>query len=872
MAHDELSPLVVFCQKSWRRFVRLLGRAAKNKDFRRFYIVFALAVLFGTATFWAVLGARLQVHNADQLSDPYMFDSWKAFHGASFPGSHTFLLKWPIFWLLGLVGITATSLLIATLAVVLVTVAVLAFILYKIDRRPLVFGTVCLALSLALLLVPGQPYAGGILPVNMAMLTTRNLEYAVYLGVLVCFARAPKLRNWKFAFGTLLLALLIASDKLFLSLSAGGALLALVLYALLANWSIVSFAVRWLIGTTTAAVVATGLLIGITATHLTHLAGTAAATPYGVIRNGKNAVLGVAYAVLGLFTNVGANPAYDNKVLSDLPGAVAHRLWSLSGLAYLAAVAVLVYAAVLVWRVVRPTFKSSSRRTLPPTANLLALSLIWSTIAALGVFVATQHYYAVDARYLTIALFAVVVSASVALRKLHWRWPEDLLLLACGLLVAIGIAIPTALHISHQQKQALGTVSARNDSVAAALQRHKVSVLVGDYWRVLPIRLASHGTQNIMPLTGCTQPSNVLTSSAWQPDLRHHSFAYLVTLGGGNLTNFPQCSLLQITSTYGRPNATQIIAGTLTKPAEALLFYDQGSHPTYYPPHGRSAKAPVFPISLGDLPDTSCLEPTTMNVVAHQDDDLLFLSPDLQRDIKAGHCVRTVFLTAGDSGYDRFYWLSRQLGSEAAYSQMLGIKSVWEQQTVTLAPGEYVTVASPRGNSKVSLVFFNLPDGNLLGQGFPASHHESLGKLLSGRIGSMETVDGQSGYTSSQLVSALSMLMATYQPAQIHTQADVDNGAYPDHGDHIATGKFASAAATQYDQQHFDGAVIIPVTRYIGYPVHGYPGNVADNDLAQKEAAFLAYARFDGGVCQSLTQCAQTPTYAAYISRQYTEN
>src|SRR5262245_28199466 len=37
---------------------------------------------------------------------------------------------------------------------------------------------------------------------------------------------------------------------------------------------------------------------------------------------------------------------------------------------------------------------------------------------------------------------------------------------------------------------------------------------------------------------------------------------------------------------------------------------------------------------------------SAMYVVAHEDDDLLFLSPDLLHDIQSGACVTTVFVTA----------------------------------------------------------------------------------------------------------------------------------------------------------------------------------------------------------------------------------
>ncbi len=49
-----------------------------------------------------------------------------------------------------------------------------------------------------------------------------------------------------------------------------------------------------------------------------------------------------------------------------------------------------------------------------------------------------------------------------------------------------------------------------------------------------------------------------------------------------------------------------------------------------------------------------------LSIVAHEDDDLLFLSLDLPKRIQAGDSVRTIFLTAGDAG------LGRQLPTSSA--------------------------------------------------------------------------------------------------------------------------------------------------------------------------------------------------------------
>jgi len=48
----------------------------------------------------------------------------------------------------------------------------------------------------------------------------------------------------------------------------------------------------------------------------------------------------------------------------------------------------------------------------------------------------------------------------------------------------------------------------------------------------------------------------------------------------------------------------------------------------------------------------------------------------------------------------------------------------------------------------------HLPDGNLNGQGFSSSHNESLARLEAGQVKTLHSVDGQSTYTSQELVNA----------------------------------------------------------------------------------------------------------------------
>jgi LmbE family N-acetylglucosaminyl deacetylase len=163
-----------------------------------------------------------------------------------------------------------------------------------------------------------------------------------------------------------------------------------------------------------------------------------------------------------------------------------------------------------------------------------------------------------------------------------------------------------------------------------------------------------------------------------------------------------------------------------------------------------------------------------------------------------------------------------------------------------------------------------LPDGNLKGQGFPSSNFESLAKLEAGQINTLNSVDGQSYYSQSQLTSALEQIMLTYQPTVIRTQADYVSSQYPDHSDHIAVGQEVKKAYDKYESEQYGNLVTIPIKYYIGYPIHAMPNNVSGNTLIQKELTFLAYAKYDSQVCQTMQQCTTSTAYSHYLPKEYT--
>ncbi len=831
-----------------KKFAKFVARP----EFRRVYVWAAAVTLLITTVYWAILGARLQAHNADQLIDPYLFVDQASFGGALFPAAHSMLVKWPVFWVIGAGGTTQGAVLFWTVVFCLLTVAGLAAILSRIERRPLVLGTWLLALSLALLLVPLQPYTGALLPVQMAMLATRNIEYVVFMLSAVLLIRAKSWLTVQYLVGVGLLGLLVVSDRLFLGLGLGAAVGMYVFGRIRRNKSVSQTALRLGVAHVGAVIVSAAITAGVVFMSGAQLV-SAAASPYSMVMSVKQLVTGVIYAVLGIFTNFGANPAFDATTIQSIVPTAFHRLVSLAGLGYVVTAAVAVYivkqSSILVTRT--PKNVKNPRKQYA-TASLLSLFLIAAAITATGLFVVTDHYYAVDARYLTIWLFAGFIAATTTCRT-HKIDQKKIVLIGFGIGIAICSALWGASQIYTDQSKTYTDIQRRNQTVATMLQKQHIEALVGDYWRVVPIRSATAKPLTIVPLGSCTEFRDALASSAWRRGLKKQRVAVLVSTQKG-FTDFPACTLAEMRAAFGEPTSSTVIDTDAAAPSELLLIYDKGIFHTKLK-------------TLVDTPKLTCEGRTILQIVAHPDDDLLFFSPDLLHDIQAGNCVRTVYVTVGDAGWSPEYWNRRRHGAQAAYNRMLGQDMTWDTTRSHVNGGQRITMYSPRGNSRITAISLNLPDGSPRGVGYASSQYTSLQKLLSGQIGTIQSVDQLSSFNEDQLVTALVEVIRYIQPDEVRTfSTRSDSIELHDHSDHLAVGTLTRKA---YEKISVEGTGVPEPHTYIGYPVYGLEQNVFDDDLAAKEATFLTYAAFDGAVCQSAESCHEQSVYGAYITRQY---
>ncbi|MEV7086134.1 ricin-type beta-trefoil lectin domain protein [Streptomyces sp. NPDC093085] len=253
--------------------------------------------------------------------------------------------------------------------------------------------------------------------------------------------------------------------------------------------------------------------------------------------------------------------------------------------------------------------------------------------------------------------------------------------------------------------------------------------------------------------------------------------------------------------------------------------------------------------------------------VAHQDDDLLFVNPEIQRTVRAGCPVRTVYLTAGDAGHPfakSYYVKSREDGIRAAYAKMAGTKDTWSRDDTVRAGRRLLSYALTE-RPDIRLTFLRLPDGLPRGGGTTTYHHQSLLRLFRGDITTLRPVDGTRPYTESALLATLTRLIEgertvgkrtvrkeTGRERAVHVRTlDYDNSSFgqrgsrtaghSDHSDHaVAARYFRKAAHAATDPP--------PVTPYLGYTLSLLPANLTPEQTAEKGAVFAAYYRHTGCV------------------------
>lgn len=253
------------------------------------------------------------------------------------------------------------------------------------------------------------------------------------------------------------------------------------------------------------------------------------------------------------------------------------------------------------------------------------------------------------------------------------------------------------------------------------------------------------------------------------------------------------------------------------------------------------------------------LEAKDLQIVSHQDDDFLFMNPDMENAIKAGHKVQTVYVTSGDAGLIHwndgylslnapgvlvYHWQLRELGTQAAYAKMAGVANVWTAQKINVL-GKDLDLYTLRDAPNVTIIYMRLPDGNPSGTGYSETCNTSLEKLWKHESSFIPKVNASNfcqpqqfeSYSREQLIEVLTKLIKDYSPNIVRTLDST--GIYGnDHSDHKHSALFTLEALHASNKD-------INYKIYRGYNISSLPVNLTNNDRNIKWNSFLQYAAFD---------------------------
>jgi LmbE family N-acetylglucosaminyl deacetylase len=241
-----------------------------------------------------------------------------------------------------------------------------------------------------------------------------------------------------------------------------------------------------------------------------------------------------------------------------------------------------------------------------------------------------------------------------------------------------------------------------------------------------------------------------------------------------------------------------------------------------------------------------------VNIVAHSDDDLLFINPDLEPAIKSGLPVRTIVLTAdefnGVPGELTREQLAARLreGARRAYASLAQVTSNWRKETMVVAD-RVLEVDTLLAAPHVQLIWLSLPDGG------DDLHSDALLRLwqpeeppyvtdtivpTGGPVTAVQQYDGE------RLYLVLVGLLDLFQPTTIRIQDPAPDGRHRgDHSDHVAGTAFAQLAVRTYEGPDATGLALL--LRYRCYNTSESDPNVPDALLVPKTAAYRQYSALD---------------------------
>ncbi|MDD9381567.1 PIG-L family deacetylase [Streptomyces sp. ZAF1911] len=292
---------------------------------------------------------------------------------------------------------------------------------------------------------------------------------------------------------------------------------------------------------------------------------------------------------------------------------------------------------------------------------------------------------------------------------------------------------------------------------------------------------------------------------------------------------------------------------------------------------------------------------SVVQIVAHPDDDLFFMNPDVSRSLLSGTPLTTLYLTSGEADgrneahggaakdpeqpADRGHYAeARQNGIRSAYAQMAtgDRTSPWRRTVIPTAGGGDAELDVLIAKPEVNLVWLQMREARAPVADTP----DSLRGLWNGRIPALTPqltagtpVAQPPTYTKDQVIAAISGILERYKPTTIRMQDPspgryLDSGRLTDHQDHMYAARFAQAGAASY-------AARVPVGQRPRFTVQNYLGyhnstlpHTLDPQTADTKIGFLkTYAWHDKqNYCGSRSGCGDRKVAGSPSGRNWAQS
>nr|WP_321574902.1 PIG-L family deacetylase [Paraburkholderia franconis] len=244
-----------------------------------------------------------------------------------------------------------------------------------------------------------------------------------------------------------------------------------------------------------------------------------------------------------------------------------------------------------------------------------------------------------------------------------------------------------------------------------------------------------------------------------------------------------------------------------------------------------------------------------MTVVAHLDDDLLFVEPAISERLRAGWCVTVVHLIGGANGAKFDYVLKREEGTRLAYARLAGVSNDWDEATIHIA-GEPVFELRLKQQPRVRLLELRLPGGAVRGGRVPLALLWDQGATLT--TYPMGHGEGAPGHYARDSLSAT--LRSILEGATRIFTLNPDTVPFIEHPDHIY-----AARLTRHVAQSLAHAV--PISYFVTYPIGNWPVNLPAEEAQRKRDVAATYFAVDGGDVAQLF--GEYEWNGDWIQRQY---